>query len=114
MVAKDSSGKGSPFRMWALELLEQVKKAPGLSHLTWAVLDISVLVQMSKETLAEDGCWPALCELRFRDKTRTDQDLLQLLRSLPSLRLTTLELMSGITFVPLTYNCLREMYFGHL
>ncbi|KAG0285160.1 hypothetical protein BGZ96_010533 [Linnemannia gamsii] len=42
-----------------------------------------------------------------------DKEMAQILRSLPSRRLTFFEPMND-TFGPLTYSCLKEIYFGQL
>jgi hypothetical protein len=102
------------YQGWTLQLLEQVKKSPGLRHLRWVMSDIPFPVQRFQEMLEEEGCWPALCELEIGYSTCSDQKLATILKSLPSRPLTDFEWASGSTMGPLTYSCLRETYFEHL
>ena len=55
-----------------------------------------------------------LCKLTISDSKIPDQDLANILKRLPSRRLTSLYRSGGGTVGALTYNCLKEMYFGHL
>ncbi|KAF9147029.1 hypothetical protein BG015_011386 [Linnemannia schmuckeri] len=80
----------------------------------WAVCERVHTLYLSNVNMLTEGCWPELCELEFNDGTVTDQDLAAILRSFPSRRLTFLSPGGRVTFGPLTYSCLQEMYFGHL
>ncbi|KAF9147032.1 hypothetical protein BG015_011389 [Linnemannia schmuckeri] len=103
-----------PHRKWPLHLLKQIKRSPSLRYLAWNVSDIPFPFRLFQETLVEEGCWPELCALSIRTPTFIDQDWTTILRTLPSRRLTECGWLGGGTFGSLTYNCLREMYFGHL
>ncbi|KAG0285162.1 hypothetical protein BGZ96_010535 [Linnemannia gamsii] len=99
---------------WTLQLLEQVLSlSSGLKSIQWVVSDVAFPVRAIQDALKERGCWPELCELNIHDLMWTDQDRSQLLRSLPSRRLLGFH-CSGDIIEPLTYSCLKEMYFGHL
>lgn len=103
-----------PYRAWPLQLLEQVKMSPGLKQLQWNVSDVPLPVQRLQEMFVEEGSWPTLCDLYIGDSRWTDQVGAEMLRALPSRRLTMYNRSSGSIFWPLTFDCLREMYFGHL
>jgi hypothetical protein len=113
-VSKYAWSNKFPYRGWPSRLLEQVKMSPGLKRLRWSVSDIMFPVQRFHEMLAEDGCWPALCELDIDDAKWTDQGGAEMLRLLPSRRLTAYVRTAGGRMESLTFNCLKEMYFGHL
>lgn len=101
-------------KAWPQELLEQAKRgAEGLKRIHWNVAGVGFPVRMVLDAFAE-GCWPELCELRIGDAmTCPDKEMAQILRSLPSRRLTLFKPMND-TFGPLTNMCLKDMYFGHL
>ncbi|KAF9087865.1 hypothetical protein BGX29_000563, partial [Mortierella sp. GBA35] len=103
---------GIPHRLWPLQLLERVKESTELRRLDWDVEKIGFPVQLFLEALGE-GCWPELCEFTMGDPSCIDRDLANILRALTSGRLTDLRL-SNRRLGPLTFNCLRERYFGHL
>ncbi|KAG0290475.1 hypothetical protein BGZ96_006063 [Linnemannia gamsii] len=113
-VSKYSFINKFPYRAWPLQLLEQVKRSPILKRLEWSVSDTPFPVQRFQETLVEEGCWPTLCQLDINDSGWTDQDGAEMLRALPSRRLTEYTRTMGGKFGPLTFNCMREMCFGHL
>lgn len=113
-IIKYGWGDMSSRQTWALQLLELVLSlSNGLKSIQWSVPDVVFPVRAIQNALTERGCWPELCELNIHDSTCTDQDRSQLLRSLPSRRLLGFQCRTGI-LEPLTYNCLKEMYFGHL
>ncbi|OAQ32466.1 hypothetical protein K457DRAFT_309852 [Linnemannia elongata AG-77] len=101
-------------KAWPQEMLEQAKRgAEGLRRIYWDVADVGFPVRMILDAFAE-GCWPELCELSIGDAmTCPDGNMAQIIRSLPSKRLTFFEAMND-AFGPLTNTCLKEMYFGHL
>lgn len=101
-------------KVWPQMMLEQAKMgAEGLRKINWDVADVGFPVKMVLDAFAE-GCWPKLCELSIGDTiTCPDREMAQILRSLPSKRLSLFEPMND-TFGPLTGTCLKEMYFGHL
>ncbi|KAG0373107.1 hypothetical protein BGX24_012150 [Mortierella sp. AD032] len=101
-----------PHRTWLVQLLERVKTSEGLQRLIWDVDDTAFPVQLVLDAF-EEGCWPELYEISINDPKLSDKDLSMVLRTLPSRRLEDFDLSSA-AFGPLTYNCLREMYFSHL
>ncbi|KAF9092098.1 hypothetical protein BGX29_010605, partial [Mortierella sp. GBA35] len=101
-----------PPRMWPLHLLERVKGSVKLRQLDWDVEGVRFPVQLVLEALAE-GCWPELCKFRMGDSKCSDQDLARILRALTSGKLIWFRL-SNARLGPLTFGCLRELYFDHL
>lgn len=111
-ITKYSWQEASPRQMWPVHLLERAKESENLRKLGWSVGDIVFPVQLVLDAF-EENCWRELCELSIGGEACSDQDVAAVLRSLTSRRLTDFELWSG-RFGTLTYNCLKEMYFGHL
>lgn len=101
-----------PRQMWPVQLLERAKESENLKRLEWSIGDVAFPVQLVLDAF-EENCWRELCELSIGGEACSDQEVAAVLRSLTSRRLTVFELWSG-RFGPLTYNCLKEMYFGHL
>ena len=104
--------KDVPYQNWPLQLLEQVKKSDGLRHLDWDVADVPFPARMVTDAF-EEGCWPELCEVSIGVSICLDQDLATVLRMLPSQRLTHFDHKHG-ALGPLTHDCLRKLYYGHL
>lgn len=111
-IRKFSWVKDLPYQTWPLQLLEQAKKSDSLMHLSWDVADVPFPARMVIGTF-EEGCWPELCEFNIGEPTCSDQDLAIVLRMLPSHRLTHFDRTNG-ALGPLTYDCLRRLYCGHL
>lgn len=111
-ITKFSWQEGLPRQMWPVHLLERAKESENLKRLEWSVGDIVFPVQLVLGAF-EENCWRELCELSIGGEACSDQDVAAVLRSLTSRRLTDFELWSG-RFGTQTYNCLKEMYFGHL
>jgi hypothetical protein len=103
---------GSPRRLWPVQILERAKESEHLRKIDWGVGDVDFPVQTVLDAFAED-CWPNLCELSIGGAVCSDQDVAAVLRGLTSRRLADFKLWSG-RFGPLTYRCLKELYFGHL
>lgn len=99
-------------RTWPLQLLEQVRRSERLRRLAWNVDDVVFPARIIMDAFAE-GCWPDLQQLTIGDATCSDQDLAGVLGAVTSRRLTAFEYAKG-KLGPLTYNCLRERYFGYL
>ncbi|OAQ32460.1 hypothetical protein K457DRAFT_123479 [Linnemannia elongata AG-77] len=93
-------------------LLEQVRGSERLRRLAWNVDDVAFPARIIMDAFAE-GCWPDLQQLTIGDATCSDQDLAGVLGAVTSRRLTAFEYAKG-KLGPLTYNCLRERYFGYL
>ncbi|KAG0069675.1 hypothetical protein BGZ89_002344 [Linnemannia elongata] len=93
-------------------LLEQVRRSERLRRLAWNVDDVAFPARIIMDAFAE-GCWPDLQQLTIGDATCSDQNLAGVLGAVTSRRLTAFEYAKG-KLGPLTYNCLRERYFGYL
>ncbi|KAG9065494.1 hypothetical protein KI688_001782 [Linnemannia hyalina] len=106
------------YQMWPLALLERVlKTSRGLRRLEWHIPNIPFPVQIIQDALAE-GCWPDLSELMMKDRTCSEEDMVEILELLSLQRLTALDVHGGRgshEFGWLLFNCLREMQcFDHL
>ncbi|KAK3812578.1 MAG: hypothetical protein JOS17DRAFT_762034 [Linnemannia elongata] len=101
-----------PYQEWPLRLLESVKRSQKLTWLCWNVSTAAFPFQMVQDAFME-ACWPELCEFCIGKFICSEEDLTRILTMLPSRRLTSF-VRDSEKFSSLTFNCLRDHYFGHL